>query len=252
MAETVNIFGQKVPRNVVIVTGAVGAGVVGWAWFTRNRDDTDLGEEVTFSSEDTGFIPGASGGTQSGIIDVTPDIFENDSEWFNAAVEKLQLEFGVDDIGLVSDALTRYLANERLKANQVPMINFVINSMGPPPSGKRPIRQETSITPPPKPKPDTPGAIPTIRWQTGRPRTLISWDAASNAKTYQVQAIRRGKRGKPFGRINVGSRRNWRFFTLRTGEKWQFEVNAVNEAGRGPVKKTPIITIGRRGQSGRS
>ena len=194
MPETITIAGKTYPKSLTYILAAAGAGVVAYAWWTRSSSATSGEGEAQYlvPEEPTGVLP--FGGTVSGTFSEGPVAYRNDQEWYNDARSKLALDYGVADTATASDALDRYLANRPLTAAQVPMINFVINSIGPPPSGARAVRQETVVGPPPTGGPSGPSPVlrglsigvsdiapDRIRWE---------WNQVENATYYIVQPVK--------------------------------------------------------------
>lgn len=190
MPETVNLAGKPYPKNAVWVVVAVGGAILGYAWFTKGRTagvETETDYLVPENVEPTGVLP--FGGTQSGVFTESGGGFRSDQEWYKAALDELLFDYGTADTPTASNALDRYLANQPLSTTQVPMMNFVINSIGPPPSGTRTIRQETGTTPPPSNAPARPGTPAGLKLTATQTRVGADWSPTAGAAKYRVDLI---------------------------------------------------------------
>lgn len=190
MADTITIAGKPYPKVIVIGGGLAVVGIVGYAYFTRSSGGPEIEAEVLVPEEPTGVLP--FGGTQSGTFtEGGPVAYRNDQEWFAAAIDELLLDYGVSDTPTASDALQRYLSNTPLTAAQVAMLNFVINTIGPPPSGPRTIKKETApgggVSPPPTvPALTAPTITATKSPVKGKPRMRFVWAGVAGATGYDV------------------------------------------------------------------
>lgn len=185
---TVDLAGKPYPKTIVWGVLAAAGAILGYAWFTRNQGvDVETDYLVPEEVEPTGTLP--FGGTQSGTFTEGPVAFRSDQEWYKEAKDVLLFDYGATDTPTVANVLDRYLAGQTLNATQVPMINFVINSIGPPPSGARPIRQETTTTPPTNApgKPATPTGLVLSIMAPNRVRA--DWSPVSGATSYEVNLI---------------------------------------------------------------
>ena len=185
MPDVVKLGGRPYPKSLLYVAGAATVGIVGYAWFTRGSGDPETEAELLVPEEPTGVLP--FGGTVSGTFTEGPVAYRNDREWYTDALSKLLMDYGVGDTATASAALDRYLAGQALTAAQVPMINFVVNSIGPPPSGARNIRAETVIGPAPTSAPATPTGL---KLTSTASRVGAQWSPVSgDGITYQVELV---------------------------------------------------------------
>lgn len=194
MAETITILGKAYPKVGVAAAAAAVIGFVGYAWWKQgiSSDDTVEADLLVpeVPEEPTGVLPFS--GTQSGTFREDAGQYRTDQEWYSAAVEKLLFDYGVDGTSTASQALDRYLASQPLTSIQVPMITYVVNSIGPPPSGARTIRQETgspggSTKPPPG---SPPGAVVDLRASTSRTQMRANWRPPSSGESVQSYRVR--------------------------------------------------------------
>lgn len=208
MAETITVLGKQYPKSWLYVFGALGVGIVGYAWFTKSTtDDEFVEEDLLLDSYGDERIPPTTIDSSQVQVDTRAG-FKTDQEWFNAALEKLIYEYGNVDVPMASDTLTKYLNKEELTAEQIRMVNFVINSLGPPPvAGRLPLRQKPPSTTPPGPTPSTQRPKPPTNVKVsypGRgPNITITWTASSGATRYFIQ-----RDGGPEGRqpkVNIGN-----------------------------------------------
>lgn len=206
MAETVTIGGKQFPKTMVYAGGALTAGIVGYAWWTRSRDFGEVVED-TYLEDSYGDerIPPTTIDSSQVAVDTRAGL-KTDQEWFNAALEKLLFDYGVADTATASDALTRYLARQDLTSAQIKMIQYVINSLGPPPvSGRLPLNQAPAVPKPPPTSPPTTTKPRAPAWvkvtRNSHASQTIEWEKVPNATHYLIQ--RHGP--VPAPRVNVGN-----------------------------------------------
>lgn len=185
----------KVPTMWLGVAGAATAGVVGYAWWTRGLADA-TGDELGAAEEvyDPYGYPLQPGSTPDyrppTTVNSNTDVnnttgYTNNVEWFDAAVDRLTVNFGVSDVATASAALSRYLDRQTLTAAQVDMVRYVVNAIGQPPEG-RPY-QIRSEGPPPAAV-----GLPAPTGLTGAPqptRITWSWSAVTGATGYDVELV---------------------------------------------------------------
>lgn len=210
MAETITIAGKSFPKPLVIAGGFAVVGIVGYAYWNRamggGSEEGVLPPDIEVVPNDQ--IPGASGGTISGTFSPNAQKYESDQEWFNDALEKLVYDFGVADNQIAGDALDRYLKQMPMTEAQQRMIAYVINSIGPPPTGTRSIRTEPPKTTPPGTSTIAAPARVTAA-TAGKRRARVSWAAVPNAAGYRVRQEDGLDAGKPHGWHNVGKSTSW-------------------------------------------
>lgn len=225
----------KLPRRTVYILAALAAGIVGYAWFTRRSDEGEAETEVDYlvpeEVEPTGTLP--FGGTQSGTFTEGPVAFRNDQEWFGAAVEKLIYDYGVADVTIASDALDRYMDRRPLTKAQVPMVNFVLRSIGPPPSGNRDIRVETTTpggsTPPPT---QAPRRVVFKPASVTRTSILFDWDPVAGATYYNVLPKRGPASGGGSLALRAVAASQWAWYGLQPGRAYGVTVVAYDSSQR--------------------
>lgn len=191
MADTVTILGKTLPKNYVLVGGAAVAGIAIYAYTTGRGGGGEELEEVGLVDEfgDERITP-----TTVDTYDVRVDNrsgFKSDSEWFETAIDSLTSNYGVSSVAVASDALNKYLDNKPLNSTQVPMIQYVVNLLGPPPSGNRTIKTETTpVVPPAQNGRAKPGPITGLIVEGSNAQDItFRWNKATNAAKYKVRAI---------------------------------------------------------------
>lgn len=149
-----------------------------------------MGDEVAptdeFAADGEGLtedpITGTGGGT-SGTYYPNEQKYNSDQAWFNDAKDKLLYDYGLSDVGAVSDALNKYLNNKEVSAEEAKWINFVVNSIGPPPSGTRQVKIGSSSPA------STQLAAPTGLAKVGSypNQVVLKWNAVTGATGYEVR-----------------------------------------------------------------
>jgi hypothetical protein len=254
MPETINIAGKPYPRNAAIAVGAAAAAFIGYTWFIKGRTpevETETDFLVPEEVEPTGVLP--FGGTQSGTFTEGPVAFRNDQEWYAEAVDRLLFNYGVAETPVATDALDRYLASRPMTSAQIPMITYVINSIGPPPSGARQIRQETATpgggtTPPPTAT--KPGIVTRHGASASRTEIRTNWyppTSGGGVTSYVVTVYQGVSTGGGVTRRSVWSQtttsRDVRTGgILRPGSGYDVGVKAVGAGGTGPESFKHVTT----------
>lgn len=144
MAEQIELFGKRYPKNAVYVVGAAAAGVIGYAWWTRGTETTETlpEEELPLPVEEPTDEPGFTV-TGGGPVPMT------NADWNELAVDRLA-NSGYDAIA-VRTALGKFLARARLTKTEVNIVQAALAAAGPPPqNGPWHILEEIagSIPPP--------------------------------------------------------------------------------------------------------
>jgi hypothetical protein len=236
-ADTIKFAGRKLPRQTVIVAGAVGVGIVGYAWFSR-RPDTIPDEVVTETELDavgderiptTGvpYDPNTEAPSQ-GIV--------TNAEWSQFATDRLN-GLGYDPIA-VADALGMFLDRKPLAPAQANIARAAISQAGEPPQG----RPWTVIVA------QAPAAMPALgsfraAAVAGRPdRLLVTWAAPASGQV-QVRIVNPPTGVSSAWRIASGT--SWTAGALRAGTTYTFEGRVVQGSVSGPT----IATSGRTASS---
>jgi hypothetical protein len=226
-ADTIKFAGRKLPRQTVIIAGAVGVGIVGYAWFTR-RPDAIPDEVVTETELDavgderiptTGvpYDPNTEAPSQ-GIV--------TNAEWSQFATDRLN-GLGYDPIA-VADALGLFLDRKPLAPAQANIARAAISQAGEPPQG----RPWTVIVA------QAPAALPALgsfraAAVAGRPdRLLVTWAAPATGQV-QVRITNPPKGVSSSWRIASGT--SWMPGALGAGKTYSFEGRVTQGSVSGPV-----------------
>jgi hypothetical protein len=251
MPETFTIGGKQFPKTFVYSGAALTAGIVGYAWWKQGTTLEEEPEPLPTDLYSDERIPPTTLDTYDVKVD-TRTGFKTDVEWFNAGVDQLNYNFGIQDIAVASNALDKYLNRKPLSKSEVPMVNYVINSIGPPPTGARPIVQEqtqpggsTPITP------KTPGNISGLKQDGMFPQTIKwSWNKATDTDHYDVQVFELGTHPPPagFGEIRIRNAKvidsEYLAGSLKPWHYYRIEVQAFNRDG---AHSTKVSHTGRAG-----
>lgn len=241
MAETVNVFGRKMPKTLVYAGGAAVVGIVGYAWW---RQGTAPDEDEFLTEEDIDMvgderIPPTTIPTESQFGSPPP----TNAEWTQTAVERM-INLGVDG-SAASSAIGKFLARQPLSKSEADLARQAIAHAGfPPENGPWQIIEAT--TPPPKGgdgEPPTPGTI-----RLGRPsyakarvvrpgRVHISIGPSPTVPSdvnviYQARFRRQGPRGYYWkGGWRSITPRGRRTATLKMPNKGRFYLAVRSKAG---------------------
>lgn len=187
MAETITIAGRKFPKTGVYVAGAATAGVVGWAWWTRSREDFDAREAQREIDESLpGPVEEPTDTPGFGVIGgVTP---KTNAEWNETAVTRL-MNIGIDAVAAQA-AIGKFLQRRPLNPTEAALVEQAIAAAGYPPENAPwvIIRETPGVVQPPPGLPAPTGLRAIfLRWNGNTPIYRISWNPVSGAKDYHVQ-----------------------------------------------------------------
>lgn len=212
MPETVKIAGKTFPKNMVLIGGAGVAGIVGYAWFSKGKNQPAapaLPEPVPEPTDTPGFDADVNNGAAPGTNDA----------WVNLAVARA-IGIGLDG-GAVAEALGMFLAQQRLTKTQASLVRTAIGLAGNPPVGPPGggswvvLEQDTggSSEPPPTQNPPPVQQPPAT---TGAPSTptgfaaagdrqgvWLAWNPSSNATGYEIARMTANERT---GWLGVGNK----------------------------------------------
>jgi hypothetical protein len=187
MAETITIAGRKFPKTGVYVAAAGTAGILGWAWWTRAREDfaadeaqREIDESLPGPVEPPTDTPGF------GVIGATPP--KTNAEWNNFAITQL-MNIGIDAVAAQA-AIGKFLQRRHLTPAEAALVEQAIAAAGyPPENAPWVILRETpgTVVPPAGlPAPTGLRAI-FLRWNGNTPIYRIAWNPVSGAKDYHWQ-----------------------------------------------------------------
>lgn len=182
-ADTVRIGGQSVNRKALYLAGAIGIGVVGYAWWTRKPQ---VPEEVVTESELDKMgderIP-TTGVPYDPNVRPTQGITTN-AEWAQFATDRLN-SLGYDPIA-VGDALGKFLTRRPLTPSEANIARAAVAQAGEPPQDRPwPVLLEQP--------PASVGLLaPTglawhwVGWDGNVPKYRLTWNSVSGAADYHV------------------------------------------------------------------
>lgn len=171
-----------VPKKWLIPIGAVAAGILGYAWYTRGSTGGAATVDPIEAAADEYDSPlGNSGTNSTATVDNTdPEAIDTNGEWVQAAVAYLQ-SVGVD-AARASAALGKLLAFKPLDAFEASVAQQAKAAFGEPPDGgPYPIKEALPSTTPALTAPTN------LRIQASGPTTfLVDWTKVPGANGYEV------------------------------------------------------------------
>jgi hypothetical protein len=225
------------------VGGALVAGIVGYAYFTRGKRgtlDANAGD-VAFGEQGEvydayGNLIGQPGGTPGyvppNIINSTMDVDDRESPTTNAEWGRLardELSLGGADPQAVTSAIGRFLARQPLSAVDAGLVREAIAVAGYPPEGGPWNVIEAAAPPPALPTP-LPAAVTGFHavGRSDATHVLLAWNPVPGATGYMIQYMGPGGLGPEWP--EASNRHN---AYLAPGS-YSYAVWAVNSAGAGP------------------
>lgn len=243
-AELVKLPGLgEVPRNYLMIGGAVVIGVVGYAWW---RQGGSIGQEPA-PAPNPDLIPVTDRtpvvGDSTGDFDETnPDVISTNAQWTQRSVEFLSAT-GSWDPGLITTALGKYLNRKPLTAIEQDVVLSARGAFGDPPQNGPfaivPALPDTAQKPT-----VAPGNVRVTSKSviTGGDRASVglAWDPVPGATGYKLRAydVTRGQQAGDQDSADAVHlyQPMWRKTSYR------FEVAAVNTAGTGPYASVTTTT----------
>jgi hypothetical protein len=226
-ADTIKLPGAgKVPRKTVLVAGAVGVGIVGYAWWTRKPE---VPEEVVTEEELDAIgderIPTTGVPYDPNIGAPTTGITTN-AEWSQFATDRLN-SLGYDPIA-VGDALGKFLGHQALTSVEANIARAALAQAGQPPQGG-PWNVLTQA-----PVASVGLLAATGLAYTGAPTSITwRWNSVAGATSYEVELI--SGLSTVIKRATISST-SWTTTGLATDKPYRIVVAARNAAGiRGPT-----------------
>lgn len=237
---TVNVPGIGPVKDTYVWAGvAITAGIVGYAWWRKSSTPADFvgAEPEDYATDDYESPLGSSGTNSTGNYStVDPNAIDTNGEWTIAAVDTLT-DAGWD-ASSVFIALGKYLARQRLTANQIEIVQSAIAAHGPPPVGGPFPILETLPDPPstgnpdPDPDPEPSAKLPApqgFRVIQAWPRSLmLGWGAVSGAKGYVINEVS-ANRYPTNMRLGEGATQHQIQQELVPGGNYHFTIAALND-----------------------
>jgi hypothetical protein len=230
MPQTVKIAGKQLPKTYLYVGGAAVVGIVGYAWWTGGGGGTAEPEVLPATDEfgDERITPNTVD-TFDVAVDNRTGVKTN-GEWKQAADAYLS-GIGYDST-VVSTALGRYLARQRLNKVDIEIARQAVASFGEPPEGRPWYLLEEEST----------GAAvglvaPTnLRVTSKTPTSVaITWNPVAGASGYEVKRDGGGvaRHASP-GHTSTG---------LHPGGPYVFRVTALNTANQRSPEAVLSVTL---------
>lgn len=194
----VKIGGARVSRRALYVAGAVGLGVVGYAWWTRKppgpapedivtKDQLDSMGDEPVPQVAVPYDPNMGPQSPSGITD--------NAQWTQFATDRLST-LGYDPIA-VGNALGLFLNRRPLNPTDANIARAALAQAGEPPQG-RPWSVLTETAPASVGLTAPAGFKATLTgWRGGTPIYRLSWSPVSGAKDYSIQHVGGGSAFTP-------------------------------------------------------
>lgn len=245
MPDTVNIGGTQVDKRYLYAAGAVAAGIVGYAWWTRGfsggaEPETDpYNDALNDDSGVTGFAPvgsppmGAQYEGDSGTINA----IKNNAEWSQFVINHL-MGLGVEPTA-VSSAIGKFLGRRQLTSGEADLVRQALAVGGFPPEG-RPWTVIESTAPPAAVGLSAPtglkgtGSVGRINWTwngvTGA--TGFDWELVQG----QNSVIRKGSSSGPA--VTTSG------LSTKAGTPYRLNVYARNSAGTRGLRATAVARTG--------
>lgn len=225
MAETVDVPAVgSVKKKYVLMSAALVAGIVGYAWWKRGTAapvDVPAYTGADVSADGIADTAGgvAGGSANSGGADHNDGgLITSDSQWAQRAGEMLS---GAYDPAAVAEALGAYLTHQPLTTQQAAIVRAAIGMLGYPPGGAYAVTTGGGVTPSALTEPK--GLH--VRSRTGDTVTL-QWDTVAGAANYRL--FREGVSE------NVGASNDpiQGVAGLRPNTAYRFRVAAVDASGK--------------------
>ena len=188
-----------VKRQYVYAAAALVLGIVGYAWYARNRGG---GGETVAIDPTTGLPLVPDDGVydnpdpRQSVIDSTGGGIKTNQEWMAAVVEKLgNLGYESNYVSLV---MTKYLAGQKVTAEEALLVRQAWTWVGYPPDGPRTINTGGTGDPTPDPDPDPPAGgtklppptnlhVPPDSVRQWTDALEIHWNQVAGAKGYRLR-----------------------------------------------------------------
>jgi hypothetical protein len=240
MAETVNIPGiGPVKQPLVIGVGALGLGVVAYAWYTKGNRTAEAellpNPEMIPETERTPVV-----GDSSGNWDETDDdAITTNAQWTTKATEYLIMLN--HDATAAGSALGAFLARKPLTAAQVDMVLTAKGAFGDPPiGGPWPVTAAPAGAELVAPKNFRVTGSRTLASGPSYARVDLEWDPVPGAIGYQLTAYDATAQAAAGDQDSADTTHLYQ--PILRGHTYQFTVAAKNSAGAGPTSTVSATT----------
>lgn len=222
------------PKKVVVIGGAIAAGVLAYAYYKSADAGTPVADPLEAAVDEYDSPLGNSGGNSSltspGNVD--EGSIRTNADWTNKAVETLQ---GAGWEGsAIYTALGKLLAFKTLSPFEADIAQAAKAAVGEPPvGGPYPIKEGL-------PTPDTsakPSAPRLHHVNTTKTAAILQWSAADGAASYTVyqsggKTVAKGVKETSFTVSN-----------LKPGTRYSFSVASVNSANVRSSATSNVVTV---------
>jgi hypothetical protein len=231
MAETIKlpVIGPT-KKTYVYVGGALIVGFVGYAYWSRSREEapppSELPEEI--APEDRENPPTFVGAED---IDLgTEGIISTNAQWATQAIARLS-EVGYDPV-FASAAIGKFLLRQGLTTDEKVMVQAALGMLGPPPNGGP---WQVIDVPVPTPTPTLPAPTGLRIANRSRTRLLVHWNRVTGATGYTVYLNGRPRARTTGNAVTLGST-----VPLRPNTRYRIAVYASSPTARSPLSPTII------------
>lgn len=229
---TMNVGKKKLSKNVVYIGGAVAAGFVGYAWWTKGKSAAsdvpvaavDETAPVDVPTDSTGFTVGSSNNAVPNPA--------NNAEWSELALERL-IAIGLDGPA-VSAAIGRFLQHIPLNKVDASLVEQAIRAAGYPPVGGPwvIIRETAGVTTPVV-------TTPSITAVVTPGKAVFSWHPPAGILSSQVA---REQSGHVSQFTDIGNRSSYTWTGLKHGGGYRLHVRYRYPSGVYSQHGTAYVT----------
>lgn len=230
----------QVDKKYVYAGVAIVAGIVGYAWWSRNRASSAAASSASQIDPLTGLPYSAETGTGgSNYVNPNPNasgsgtggtapVIATDQDWVSAVTTKMTWY----EPGYLSSVLGLYIDRQGLSQEQAAVVREAWAQAGHPPGNQQIILAGGGSTPGPNPKAVPPSGL--HETATTKGSVSLAWNGPANANSYNVQVT--GGMNSTYGPVNTPSM-NW--MGLKPATSYTFTVTTVLADGTESAKSAP-------------